>query len=624
MLLNKWDRCSQIDRYDETAIAIEKDTFMDRQPPVPQKVLFNVLMAVAGYADTEPYSASFAVSAFGKTKVVVKQTADGRQRQVEVPRKLTPLQSYGLEDPLVWVCDKAGELEMRQLTADVAGLRPWKVWHALSRRALKVRADVQRIRKRIPAHLPQAQTLKRLAGTTLAAFAKQTTFALVFFLAVTFGLLQWGVSAYDDWQYTRIYPALKAAETNAPPAEWAEKWKDAEAFLASYSKPSWFRLASHYWVLPPGVARQKLADLQPKFEEARRIVAVRDEFDIRVAGLVQQAQATQEVAQAGAKRRELELLAVPEEHPGGGPKKAEGLSRIDQRVEELLVAAAAEDLRRRYNDCMTTKELGRAAELLGTNERRPVAATLREDFQGRWYDLLASEAKGCCLNEQWDRARQEVDKVASSTEAMRLAGPNGRLRCDDLHARIDQYCQETVYRNWYTAKGNAYRYNEVLARGSQADRDAVMVWKKFDDFKEEPNSWEISIESVYQPSHGAIFSSQTETSCSRGGRIICTAPYTFDRTPETATFSSVKGTVSSVRYTETVSLSVYYTTKNWIESPAAGRTTWEGSMKDLLGGVSVKIGTNKAGDPEVKLRAKLSSGSIPSEPFLRSPKGSFF
>jgi hypothetical protein len=625
MLLNKWDRYSKANRYDETAIAIEKDIFMERKPPVPQTVLFNVLKAVAGYDQEEPFSASFAVSAFGKTKTVVKRTPDGRERTVELPQKLTPLQSYGLEDPLTWVCDKMDQLEMRQFGAKVARLKTWKVWNALSSKALKVRAEIVNARKAIPAHLPQARAMDKLSFSALTAYAKQSAFAFVFFLALIFASIQGGVYQYDKWQYTKNYPALEAAKNDAAPADWVEQWKAAEGFLASYSRPAWYRWASHTFLMTPESARKLSADLQPKFEEATRILAAREEFDVRINGLVEQGSTTQNIKQIDELIVAMNRVNVPDVHPGGGAKKAAGLAKLEQRRDEIRGEEASAQLTRQYNGFMNAGQLAKAAEWLATNSRQSPAAAekARADFQHRWHDLLLRQAQERSKREDWSGARTAVEDVENSPDAMKLTGPNGRIRCSDLKDRIVKHREETVYRLWYQNKKNTLRLGALMNEGNLSDRELARSWKEYDDFMTQGHAWTVTMERIYQPKHGGQNSAATRTKCYVNNNETCTATWRFDREPETAEVN-VSGNVNAVKYDENISVYLHYTTTDFVFSDNSGSATFQTTMRELMGGLTKKIVTNRDGDPEVTLRAKLQFGSIPSSPRLRTPNGDDF
>lgn len=624
MLLNKWDRFSQMKEYDPATAAVEADTFMDRVPPVPQKVLYNVLRAVAGSADGESFSAKFPVSAFGKTRKGTRHEPNGLIREVEAPQTLTPLQSYGLEDPLVWVCQKADTLQMRELKANVAGLATWKVWHATTRRALRVRADALEFKKRVPGHLPESATLGGLAHQALVAFGKQSLFALVFFSVLAFAALQAAVLAYDDHRYTRIYPALKAAEAGADPVEWAEKWKEAGTFLAAYAKPSWFRLASHHRLLAAESARKLLADLQPQLKEAERILAVREEFDTKVDALVKSVAATEDLEEAEKKRRELRSLEIPPEYPNGGPKKAGGIARVDERVEAIRVARDSEDLRKEFQDLMRRHQLAQAAELLSKKERAlpAMAESLRRDFKDQWHTLLTSEVKQLCVSQdQWDRAKNLIAELLNSKDALALVGSIGRTSCNTLVERIEKHRAASVYAKWYRNPTNQHAYEQLQKYGSSAHRSVAVEWTAYQKFCSDPRTWSVVMEEISTSDHGGWGFGPTDAriSCSHGGTYLCSESVTFTKKPDRATLRA-DGPVYTKAYRDEISLSFRYDTTNWVTSNISGNGSWNGKISDLVAGVTVTI-TTPSGYSNVYLKARIKprDTSMPNAPSLPTP-----
>jgi hypothetical protein len=625
MLLNKWDRYTSAERYDETTIAIEKDVFMQRKPPVPQQVLFNVLKAVAGSTGAETFSESFAVSAFGKTKTVVKRKTDGSERRIEVPLKVTPLQSYGLEDPLIWVCEKSGNLEMRKFSSEVADLAPWKIWQVPPRQALSVRSRISALRRRVPAHLPQARSLDDLSRKCLSSFARQCAFAAMLTVTLLIGMSQFLVYQYDNWQYTRIYPALRAIENDASPIEWAEKWRSAGTFLADYCKPSYLRIASHWYLLSPDSAKRHLALLQPKLVEADRIIALRNEFDIRVSGLVKQASASEDPKEVTKLRAELDAFEVPVEYPDGGPKKAEGLTAINQRIVDLGVQQLGEDTRRAYHNYMSGRDLAGAAELLSNKERQSptVVASLRSDFLNRWDTALLAEVQTECEGGHWAVALRALDDFENSREAVKLTAPNGRIRRDELRRRVETFRSEAVYSTWYNDRKSLTNIQDVMQFGTAADRAQLQNWRKYDEFAQQSQTWEITIEEIFVSDYGGSWGVRTRTDCSRDGTNVCRGTWTFDQKPETARPNAKGSTTAKVD--EKVSLVLTYTTLNFNYGNFSSEGSWSGTPQELMRGVSVTIITPAGySDPVVKLQAKLKYEDVPSLADLRVPRGGSF
>jgi hypothetical protein len=217
-----------------------------------------------------------------------------------------------------------------------------------------------------------------------------------------------------------------------------------------------------------------------------------------------------------------------------------------------------------------------------------------------------------------------VDEVEQSADAARLIGASGRQQCDALRERIVKHKQERRYRNWYNNRSSSIAYNGLQADGNSADRRTGQEWKAHQDFINTARSWELVVEEIYQSNHGGINSAQTRTTCSRNGTVVTTTLWNFDKKPETAR-PDTKGTLFGLKYNDSLSLTLQYTTTDFVfANNASGSATWSGSVRDLLRGVSQTIVTSTYGDPIVKLRVTAPPGGIPSQPLLRSPKGDDF
>jgi len=623
LLMNKWDRYSKASRFDAEAIEIEKDQFLGRKPPPPQQVLLNVLKAVAGSLGEDPYSESFAVSAFGETKTAELVNADGTRRLVEVPIKLIPLQSYGLEGPLVWICEKSDALEMHELTTEVAALKPWKTWQVPTGRALGVRSQIVRLKRWVPAHLPRAKALGVLAREAQNAYVRQLGMAAMLVIGLFGGVFQFGMYQYDNFRYTRIYPSIKAAENSASPIEWAEKWKEAGDFLASYAKPSWSRFASHHYLLSPDSARRTLASLQPRLIDAERILGIRHGFDVRLDGIASRANQVEDPGQLATMREEAAGQQVPMEYPEGDAKKAAILAEVDKRIEAVQIAKLGEDLRQKVAGLMGSARLAEVAvELAAADRRSPtIVAELRADFQARWDAILLNEARTHCESSRWDLALRAIEEFENSTEAVALAGPNGRLRRTDLRNRIDKHRSEVLYARWHDDPYNLAKQEDLRTYGASADRERLSAWKAYTDFASQERKWFVSMQEIYQPNYGGSFGVRATTTCYWEGTEVCSDTSTFTTVPQTITTYASGSALGKLE--SPVKITVNYQTLNFNYGNTSGQGTWTGTPLELLNGVAITVVTGEYGYPVVKLKASTSD-AIPSKPELRTPEGGIF
>jgi hypothetical protein len=173
LVYDKWDRCSRMEKFSLPEAQVELTEFMAQSPPPPHVALRNVLQAVAGESS---YFREFVVSAFGKSKQAQQQTANGSV-DVEIPASVSPLLSYGLEDPFVEICRAAETLELSRLTRETLRLSPWKVWQLPGRRGIQLALGAKSYARRFPRHMPQHKSGFALAALAMKRFRQQLAVA---------------------------------------------------------------------------------------------------------------------------------------------------------------------------------------------------------------------------------------------------------------------------------------------------------------------------------------------------------------------------------------------------------------------------------------------------------------
>ena len=150
LVFNKWDRQSRMEHYSRAESEVELDVYLRRTPPPPQRGLLNVLQTVSGSNPERPNCLSFALSAFGRAVSVERTNEMGERVMIEVPANATPLRSYGLEDPFVWLCKRSDEIEADRIVQRVAGLRFWNVSQTFHLVPLSYIAQTRQFMDRFP------------------------------------------------------------------------------------------------------------------------------------------------------------------------------------------------------------------------------------------------------------------------------------------------------------------------------------------------------------------------------------------------------------------------------------------------------------------------------------------
>lgn len=271
VILNKWDRLGKTAPASAEEAENEVRSFLTQTPRPPHSQLVDMLANVV----PDGFMKSFAVSAFG--------VHDIGQSGKDVPRlKDGMLESYGLEDPLVWLVERADAMEVRQIAKVVKEKsNPWNPLQLFKGKTVQ-EAKVQPVGliglstpkalescatfcNRISDKSPNFKAIQAIKGILYTNSVRQIATAifapvfLILFSINSFCALSDGSTASEN----------KLILTGKNKTATHEEIKNAENWALNYSHSStWLRLFSHISVLSPSEAEELVSKSHEMRDEA--------------------------------------------------------------------------------------------------------------------------------------------------------------------------------------------------------------------------------------------------------------------------------------------------------------------------------------------------------------------
>lgn len=277
LLVNKWDRYSSWEgQPDQKTEDAKLKTFLASNPPPPHQGLYDAIKGsvVSGCI------AAFPVSAFGPHERV--QTEDGRQ--IERPKNLNPLQSFGLEDAFIWALEKHDAISLQRLEQDSGkvghGLPVWlnKALFPWPLPTWRVWQQAARLAEQLPKQSAEQHTVTRLLtrNRNLTAIRSASLVVLVSLAALVMEFVQ------DGWRYRSLQTAF--SDPSATPADLS----NGEQWLENYYESAFYRhRLAKLLIISSRNAKQELDRLRDERQEVlwRAINTLTDpEERLKVAG----------------------------------------------------------------------------------------------------------------------------------------------------------------------------------------------------------------------------------------------------------------------------------------------------------------------------------------------------
>jgi hypothetical protein len=488
LVFNKWDRQSRMQRYSSGEAGVEVDLFLRRDPPPPQLGLLNVLETVSGNTPERSNCRPFALSAFGKAVTVTRTTEDGKQVVIDVPASAIPLPAYGLEDPFVWLCKRADEIEAERLATGVERLRFWDLPQARRGEALASVRDLPRFIDRFPKSAPERKTAESLAERARTALWQQLGFAAGLAAVLFFLTVNGGFYGYDQVKYHGVERTVEKADDDKPLANW----RAAEAYLASYVQSNWYRVMSHLAFKTPAVARGLL-------DSVRQHVSVASDIEAKLEGLEQRRDAaTAETALNGI-QADAQRLEVPGDLLFLANRKTNLMTSLAKKIDDLGARTEEGKKRNAFRKLLDGFEFAKAANYVGGGEVAAMSGLrekLTEEFKTQAPLLLKNRVGYLAARDGWRDAEALINSFRSS-EAVRdvLQNPVLLGKLNNLERWVKVHRQETLYKRW-SGYHDANTGQQILSGDDDRYKPAVDSYNRFQKSMTDQQNWSLRISEI--------------------------------------------------------------------------------------------------------------------------------
>lgn len=229
LLINKWDRRTQVDSFSPLNAEREVEDFLASHPEPPHRGLVDTLQGSVA----KGLFKAFPVSAFGKHKTNEKLPglANG-QRHPDKPAQVNPLCSFGLEDGFVWACRCRDRIDLSKLESEANNLAWWKLWQLANPKArTALKKITNQLEKRFPPSTEEHRRVRMAARRRATAFSGQLGL-VVMMLAFLYLGAGAGIDYLNYLTHRPTFDNLHAA-TN-------EQVDKAEDWLEQYGSNKWF------------------------------------------------------------------------------------------------------------------------------------------------------------------------------------------------------------------------------------------------------------------------------------------------------------------------------------------------------------------------------------------------
>ena len=501
LIFNKWDRQTKLQIYSRAASEVELDIYLRRTPPPPQVGLLNVLRTVSSSTKEHPNCRSFALSAFGRARSETR-TVEDVEVVIDVPvvpAEKSPLESFGMEDPFVWICERADKIEADRLVKGVSGLRYWNIPQLLRLEVPRLRASLGRFAERFPERAPERETVQRLGERASQVFRQQIGFA------VSVGVLLFGMSvnagylAYDSMTYL---PHERDAGQSIK-VDSLSRWIEAESYFASYVQSNWYRTMSLVILRPPSLTRETLKALRERISTASKI-------EERLAPIEKPFQGD---SAEGKPKSPLTLPEINElEKNLSGVTPPPGFDFLVKRIEQVqgliqrekravLKDQVAQKLFDTFQKHLKDAEFSAAARLVHSQEtagfpnlKRQLTDDFRANAPRRLKERVRELVEATMPN--WPAAEKAIREFEGDSGVKDLLNDQALLgKLPNLTQWIKIHRRNYRYIQWIASKDEKLA-GQILASDDEAFKPDVTRFKEYQAGLKTPRNWILKISAI--------------------------------------------------------------------------------------------------------------------------------
>lgn len=232
LLLDKWDRRSELEYHTPENEHQELQEFFDQSPPPPHKTLLKALKsAVAGSNNFR----AFPVSALGECKKIKQD--DGNLIDGS-PDRFNPLSSFGLEDPLIWAAERCDEIAINRLEFQIqeASQSIWGRWKPWPFSLLRLKQKSRELLYRFPNNCTDRATAKTISQELQGIFYRRLSI-LMFILISIILLAEMGMDGVCLKKNIHIVDNPKSSIQSVEGAvDWLQNYTEAPFFQHSLTR----------------------------------------------------------------------------------------------------------------------------------------------------------------------------------------------------------------------------------------------------------------------------------------------------------------------------------------------------------------------------------------------------
>ncbi len=343
LLVNKWDRYSDIDSAHPEIEQGKLEDFFKSEPPPPHKGLNDELQ----HSVTKDNFKAFPVSALGAGEFVRLENGD----VVERPKQVQPLNAFGLEDAFLWLAQRRDAIDLRQYQNNTI------------KNVKQCQQEGKALLNRFPPNSAQAKQVQSVLGQC----RKKAFYYWAGTVAAILALWLTVETTMDLWNYKKLMAAIETPNATHDALGKAEQW------LTNYTTAPIFRHFISKGFVSQDDAKTTLSNLQgakikrlqQKNEDAFRQIAARVTENWQNSDRLNEL--LEELRKQNAETMRQKRLALED--------------RVLKRLTELASQRDWERFMAAYNDKMRRKNFLAAAQALQSRQSDERLEKLKAEFK---------------------------------------------------------------------------------------------------------------------------------------------------------------------------------------------------------------------------------------------------